>query len=76
MKKLNYIHYVPLLPLKPPDILHTVHLMHCICRHLDHLEETKPVVMNHFRSAVYGDREDLTVLWGDAEVDDGSTVAF
>lgn len=38
-----------------PDILHTVHLMHCIYRHLDHLEETKPEVMNHFRSAVYGD---------------------
>ena len=32
--------------------------------------------MNHFHSAVCGDWEDLTVLGGDAEVDDGSTVAF
>lgn len=32
--------------------------------------------MNHFRSAVYGDWEDVTVLSGDADVDDGGTMAF
>ncbi len=33
-------------------------------------------VMTHFHGAVYGDREDLTVVWEDGEVDDGSRVAF
>ncbi len=32
--------------------------------------------MNYFHSAVSGDREDLALLWKDAEVDDGSWVAF
>lgn len=32
--------------------------------------------MTHFHSAVYGDREDLTILWEDADVSDRSTVAF
>lgn len=36
----------------------------------------KKGVMAHFHGGVYGDREDLTVIWEDAEVDDGSRVAF
>lgn len=36
----------------------------------------KDFVMPHFHSAVYRDWEDLTVSWGDTEVDDGSRVAF
>lgn len=32
--------------------------------------------MNHFRGAVRGDGEDPTVLWGDAEVGDGSRMAL